>query len=813
MAESKKIEDRKIPVNIEEEMRKSYLDYAMSVIIGRALPDVRDGLKPVHRRVLFAMHELKNTHDKPYKKAARVVGDVIGKFHPHGDTSVYDTIVRMAQDFSIRYLLIDGQGNFGSVDGDPPAAMRYTEIRMGRITREMLGDIDKETVQFAPNYDDSIQEPLVLPSAFPNLLLNGSSGIAVGMATNIPPNNLREIVKGIIQLIRNPDIELQELMKTVPGPDFPTGAFICGRDGIHSAYSTGRGIIQMRARATVETGDKREKDRIVVTELPYQVNKARLVEKIADLVNQRRIEGISDIRDESDRDGIRLVLELKRGEIAQVILNKLYKYTQMQESFGAIFLAIVDGRPKLLNLKEMMYYFLEHRKEVVVRSTKFDLKKAEEKAHILEGLKIALDNLDAVIQLIRKSKGPKEAKEGLRLRFKLSDIQAQAILDIRLQRLTSMERKKVQDDYRDILMLISRLKEILASERLVLEIIVGELEEIKKRYGDDRRTEIIGKADDLSVEDLIAEEDMVITCTHSGYVKRTPLSIYRSQKRGGKGRIGMVPREADLVEYLFVASTHSYLLIFTSSGRMHWLKVHEIPQIGISGKGKALANFVHLAEGEEISALLPTKGFPENRFVVMATRHGIIKKTGLASFSRPRAGGIIALSIDPGDSLLGAVLTGDGEEIFMATRNGLAIRFSEKEVRPMGRTARGVRGVRLRKDDFLVGMEALDGSGAILSVTERGFGKRTPVAEYRLQSRGGQGILNLRTSPRNGLLIGVLQVSATDQIMIVTSQGKVIRLAVDGIRVIGRATQGVRLIDLGKEDTVVSIAKVREQEP
>ncbi|MEE9226423.1 MAG: DNA gyrase subunit A, partial [Acidobacteriota bacterium] len=566
MAESKKIEDRKIPVNIEEEMRKSYLDYAMSVIIGRALPDVRDGLKPVHRRVLFAMHELKNTHDKPYKKAARVVGDVIGKFHPHGDTSVYDTIVRMAQDFSIRYLLIDGQGNFGSVDGDPPAAMRYTEIRMGRITREMLGDIDKETVQFAPNYDDSIQEPLVLPSAFPNLLLNGSSGIAVGMATNIPPNNLREIVKGIIQLIRNPDIELQELMKTVPGPDFPTGAFICGRDGIHSAYSTGRGIIQMRARATVETGDKREKDRIVVTELPYQVNKARLVEKIADLVNQRRIEGISDIRDESDRDGIRLVLELKRGEIAQVILNKLYKYTQMQESFGAIFLAIVDGRPKLLNLKEMMYYFLEHRKEVVVRRTKFDLKKAEEKAHILEGLKIALDNLDAVIQLIRKSKGPKEAKEGLRLRFKLSDIQAQAILDIRLQRLTSMERKKVQDDYRDILMLISRLKEILASEKLVLEIIVGELEEIKKRYGDDRRTEIIGKADDLSVEDLIVEEDMVITCTHSGYVKRTPLSIYRSQKRGGKGRIGMVPREADLVEYLFVASTHSYLLIFTSSG-------------------------------------------------------------------------------------------------------------------------------------------------------------------------------------------------------------------------------------------------------
>ncbi|MCZ6671179.1 MAG: DNA gyrase subunit A [Acidobacteria bacterium] len=813
MADSEKKDHNRIPVNIEDEMRKSYVDYAMSVIIGRALPDVRDGLKPVHRRVLFAMEELNNAWDKSYKKSARVVGDVIGKFHPHGEVAVYDTIVRLAQEFSIRYPLIDGQGNFGSIDGDPPAAMRYTEIRMSKIAQEMMADLDKETVPFIPNYDDSLREPVVLPSALPNLLLKGSSGIAVGMATNIPPHNLSELVKGVIHLIRNPECDIEELMKLIPGPDFPTGGFICGREGIRSAYLTGRGGLQVRARATVEPGTKPDRERIVITEIPYQVNKSRMVERIAHLVNDRKVEGISDIRDESDRDGIRVVLELKRGEIAQVILNKLFKYTQMQETFGVIFLSIVDGRPRVLNLKEMLHHFIEHRRTVVTRRTQFDLRKAEAKAHILEGLKIALDNLDAVIKLIRNSKGPKEAKEGLRLRFKLSDIQAQAILDIRLQRLTSMERQKVMDEYRETLKEIARHKEILANERLLMGIITRELEEIAKKYGDKRRTEIIGATEDISIEDLIAEEEMVISCTHSGYIKRSPLSVYRRQKRGGKGRIGMVPREADVVKQMFVASTHNHLLIFTSRGRVHWLKVHEIPQVGAAGKGKALANFVHLAPGELIATLISTREFPPDKFIVMATRKGIVKKTELAAYSHPRAGGIIALTIDPGDSLLGAEITGGTHDIFMATRNGLAIRFAEKEVRPMGRTARGVRGIRLRPGDYLVDMEALGAKGMILSVSEKGFGKRTLVGGYRRQSRGGQGITNLRTNKRIGLVIGSLQVKDDDQVMIMTSHGKVIRMDVKGIRKSGRSTQGVKLIDTGKEDTVVSVAKIVEVEP
>lgn len=813
MADPEKKNPNRIPVNIEDEMRKSYVDYAMSVIIGRALPDVRDGLKPVHRRVLYAMEELNNSFDKSYKKSARVVGDVIGKFHPHGEVAVYDTIVRLAQEFSIRYPLIDGQGNFGSIDGDPPAAMRYTEIRMSKIAREMMADLDKETVPFIPNYDDSLREPVVLPSALPNLLLKGSSGIAVGMATNIPPHNLSELVKGVIHLIRNPECEIEDLMRLIPGPDFPTGGFICGREGIRSAYLTGRGGLQVRARATVEPGTKSDRDRIVITEIPYQVNKARMVERIAHLVNDRKVEGISDIRDESDRDGIRVVLELKRGEIAQVILNKLFKYTQMQETFGVIFLSIVDGRPRVLNLKEMLQHFVEHRKEVVTRRTQFDLRKAEAKAHILEGLKIALDNLDAVIKLIRNSKGPKEAKEGLRLRFKLSDIQAQAILDIRLQRLTSMERKKVLDEYRETLKDIARLKEILAHERLLMGIITQELEEIRKKYGDKRRTEIIGETEDISIEDLIAEEEMVISCTHSGYIKRSPLTVYRRQKRGGKGRIGMVPREADVVKQMFVASTHNHLLIFTSRGRVHWLKVHEIPQVGAAGKGKALANFVHLAPGEEIATLISTREFTPDKFIVMATRKGIVKKTELSAYSRPRAGGIIALSIDQDDSLLGAEITNGSHDIFMATRNGLAIRFAEKEVRPMGRTARGVRGIRLRSGDYLVDMEVLGAKGMILSVSEKGFGKRTLVGGYRRQSRGGQGITNLRTNKRIGLVIGSLQVRDEDQVMIMTSHGKVIRMDVKGIRKSGRSTQGVRLIDTGKEDSVVSVAKIVEVEP
>jgi DNA gyrase subunit A len=814
-------------ISIETEMRRSYLDYAMSVIIGRALPDARDGFKPVHRRVLFAMHEAGNHHDKPYKKAARIVGDVMGKFHPHGDTAIYDTIVRLAQDFSMRYPLVDGQGNFGSIDGDAPAAMRYTEVRMSKLAHEMLADIDKDTVDFGPNYDGQQEEPLVLPSRFPNLLVNGSSGIAVGMATNIPPHNMSEIIDALIAQVEDPDITVDGLMQHIKGPDFPTSGYILGREGIVQAYRTGRGIITMRARATVEEGGKRGKDRIVITEIPYQVNKSRLIEQIAHLVNEKKIDGITDIRDESDRDGIRVVLDLRRDAVPKVILNNLYKHTQMQESFGAIFLAIVNNRPQVLNLKAMLTTFIDHRREVITRRTAFELARAEERAHLLEGLKIALDNLDEMVALIRAAKTPDEARQAMRLRFKLSDVQAQAILDMKLQRLTGMERQKIVDEYADTLKQIARLKEILANERLVYGLLVDELREIKKNYGDARRTEIIAQVGEISVEDMIAEEDMVITVSHAGYMKRNPLTIYRSQRRGGKGRTGMTTREEDFVEHLFVASTHASILIFTTKGRVHWLKVHEIPQIGAAGKGKNIVNFVELTPEEKIAALVATKDFAEDRFVVFCTKNGIIKKTPLSAYGNPRAGGIIAMGIEEADELLSVNLTDGKQEIFMATADGQAIRFSESDVRPMGRGAHGVIGMKLAQrtvlkeseqgaagsvqDDDIVEMDVLRSKeGTILTVTEKGYAKRTAVEEYRLQGRGGSGIINLKVTDKTGPVVQVMEVSGDDQVMVITAFGKIIRTNVRDISILGRPTQGVRLIHLDEGDTVVAVARVAE---
>ena len=798
-------------ISIETEMRRSYLDYAMSVIIGRALPDARDGFKPVHRRVLYAMHEAGNHHDKPYKKAARIVGDVMGKFHPHGDTAIYDTIVRLAQDFSMRYQLVDGQGNFGSIDGDAPAAMRYTEVRMSKLAHEMLADIDKDTVDFGPNYDGQQQEPLVLPSRFPNLLVNGSSGIAVGMATNIPPHNMSEVVDAIIAQIGDPEITVDGLMQHIKGPDFPTSGYILGREGIVQAYRTGRGIILMRARATVEEGGKRGKDRIVITEIPYQVNKARLIEQIAHLVNEKKIDGITDIRDESDRDGIRVVLDLRRDAVPKVILNNLYKHTQMQETFGSIFLAIVDNRPQVLNLKAMLAHFIDHRREVITRRTAFELARAEERAHLLEGLKIALDNLDEMVALIRAAKTPDEARQAMRLRFKLSDVQAQAILDMKLQRLTGLERQKIVDEYAETLKQIARLREILANERLVYGILVEELKEIKKNYGDARRTEIIAQPGEISVEDMIAEEEMVITVSHAGYMKRNPLSIYRSQRRGGKGRTGMTTREEDFVEHLFVASTHASILIFTTRGRVHWLKVHEIPQIGAAGKGKNIVNFVELTPEEKIAALVATKDFAEDRYVVFATRKGIIKKTALSAYGNPRAGGIIAVGVDDGDELLSVKLTDGKQEIFMATAQGQAIRFPEADARPMGRGAHGVIGMRLQGDDTVVEMDVLRSKeGTILTVTEKGYAKRTAVEDYRLQGRGGSGIINLKVTDKTGPVVQVMEVAEDDQVMVITAFGKIIRTNVRDISILGRPTQGVRLIHLEEGDTVVAVAQVAE---
>jgi DNA gyrase subunit A len=806
------IDQRKEDVLIEDEIKRSYLDYAMSVIIGRALPDVRDGLKPVHRRILFAMHELKNDFNKPYKKSARVVGDVIGKYHPHGDSAVYDALVRMAQDFAMRYMLVDGQGNFGSVDGDAPAAMRYTEVRMAKLAHMFLEDLDKETVEFGDNYDGSLQEPLVLPTKVPNLLLNGSSGIAVGMATNIPPHNLGEIARGVVALIDNPAIDDEGLMRHIPGPDFPTGGFIHGRQGIRDAYKTGRGVLTLRARANIEVHPRTKKTAIIVNELPYQVNKARLLEKVAELVKDKRIEGITDIRDESDRDGLRVVFEVRRDAQPQVVLNQLFKFSQMQTTFGVILLAIVNNRPELLTLKAILSNFIDHRREMILKRTAFDLKKAEARAHILEGLKIALDNLDAVIELIRKSPNPAAAKEGLMTRFSLSEAQSQAILEMRLQRLTGLERGKIIEEFREVIKEIARLREILGSEPLVRHIIREETQALADSFGDNRRTEIVGAAEEIDIEDMIAEEEMVVTLSHAGYIKRSPISLYRAQRRGGKGKKGMATKEEDFVESLFVASTHSYLLVFTNLGRLYWVKVHELPQAGRATKGKAIVNLLNLQPEEKVATVLAVREFGEGRYVVMATEKGIIKKTDLMEYSRPRAGGIIALNLNQGDRLIAARLTDGGMEIFLATKTGLAIRFPEDQARPMGRVAAGVKGIALLAGDAVVAMEALAGAPSLLTVTENGYGKRTRLDEYPLQNRGGKGVITIKTSDRNGHVVSALVVEDSSEVMLSSTAGDVIRLKVSGIREIGRNTQGVTLKDLNQGERIASVARLAEVE-
>jgi DNA gyrase subunit A len=810
--ESKELNQNRIPVNIEDEMRRSYMDYAMSVIIGRALPDIRDGLKPVHRRILYAMHDLGNTWNKGYKKSARIVGDVIGKYHPHGDTAVYDTIVRMAQDFSLRYTLVDGQGNFGSQDGDPPAAMRYTEVRMDEIASELLADIDKETIDFIPNYDGTLQEPSILPAKIPNLMINGSSGIAVGMATNIPPHNLKEVIDGTIALIKNPSISIDELITIIPGPDFPTAGIIHGREGIKEAYRTGRGTLQLRARAFIEKTEKGDKERIIVSELPYQVNKARLIEKIAELAQERKIDGISDLRDESDREGVRIVIELKRDKISQVILNQLYQRTQMQITFGIIMLALVDNQPRILTLDKLLTHFINYRKLVILRRTAFELKKAEHQAHILEGLKIALSNLDKIIALIRSSANPAEARQGLMKQFKLSEIQAQAILDMRLQRLTALEREKIDEEYKEVTALIKRLKLILDKEELVKEIIMEELTKIREKYGDERKTEIVAKEADIDIEDMIVEEDMVVTISHNGYIKRNPISLYRSQRRGGRGVTGMTTRQEDFVEHLFVASTHSHILFFTNTGKVFWEKVYELPQAGRAAMGKAIVNLLRLSPDEKIAAILPVRKFEEGKYIIMATRNGYIKKTSLMDYSRPRAGGIRALTIDKDDELIAARVTDGGQEILLGARKGKAIRFKEEAVRPMGRTARGVRGMSVGKDDEIIGMETIGEGATILTITENGFGKRTNTEEYRVQGRGGLGIITIKTTERNGNVIGMKQVTNADDVMLITNHGKIIRMKIKGISTIGRNTQGVKLINVEKEEKVVGVARLAEKE-
>jgi DNA gyrase subunit A len=799
------------PVNIEDEMKRSYIDYAMSVIIGRALPDVRDGLKPVHRRILYGMNEMGLAHNKPYRKCAKIVGEVMGNFHPHGDAAIYDTLVRMAQEFSMRCPLIDGQGNFGSVDGDPPAAMRYTEARLARVSNEMLGDIEKETVDFTPNYDESQQEPVYLPTQIPNLLVNGSAGIAVGMATNIPPHNLKEVIDAVILQVSNPDASMEELMQLIPGPDFPTGGFIYGKSGIRQAYATGRGSIVMRARAAVEKQARGDKEMIVITEIPYQINKAKLIERIAELVQDKKIDGITDLRDESDREGMRIVIELRRGEQPEVILNNLYKQTPMQTSFGVIMLAIVNGQPKVLDLQEVIKHFVDHRIDVVHRRTRYELKKAEERAHILEGLKKALDKIDGIIKLIRASKLPQEARDGLMRQFQFSQIQAQAILDMQLQRLTGMERQKILEELENLFKRIAELKEILANEKVLRGVIIKELKEVQKQYADERRTQIVDEHAEIKLEDLITVEDVVVTVTHSGYLKRTPVSDYRQQQRGGKGRIGMRTREEDFVEYLFVASTHSYLLIFTNQGRVHWLKVYEIPDVGTAGKGKAIVNLVNLSPEEKMTAVLPVTDFVQDRFVMFATRRGIVKKTRLDAFSNPMARGIIAISVDEGDELIAVELTTGKDQIFLGTHQGKCIRFQEDDVRDMGRQARGVKGVELDEKDYLVGMTVSGDEGMILSVTENGYGKRTQVKQYRAQSRGGKGVINVKTTDKNGMVVAIMNVDDASEIIVITAQGKIIRLEASAIRAAGRSTQGVKLIDLENGDQVAAASLITNQ--
>ena len=806
------VHQKNILVNIENELKKSYMDYAMSVIIGRAIPDVRDGLKPVHRRVLYAMHEMGNRWNKAYKKSARIVGDIIGKYHPHGDVAAYDTIVRMAQDFSMRYVLIDGQGNFGSIDGDPPAAMRYTEVRMDRIAEEMLADLEKETVDFMPNYDESLTEPTVLPSRLPALLLNGSSGIAVGMATNIPPHNLREVIDGTVALIRNPQITIDALMRHIQGPDFPTAGFINGKEGILSAYRTGRGIIRVRARALIERNVRNDRESIVVTELPYQVNKANLIEHISELVKEKKIGGITDLRDESDREGIRIVIDLKRDEVSGVILNQLYKHTQMENTFGIIMLAIEKGQPRVFNLKEILQSFIEFRKQVVVRRTQFDLARARERAHILAGLIIALSQIDAVITVIKKSKSPQDASAALCEKFGLTEIQAKAILEMRLQRLTGLEREKIEAEYAEVNSLIATLQGLLDDPRKILDVIVSELEDIKSRFGDERRTEIVVSSEDINIEDMIVEEDMVVTVSHSGYIKRNAVSLYKSQRRGGKGKVGMGTKEEDFVEKIFIASTHQYVLIFTNRGKVHWLKVYQIPQGGRAAKGKAIVNLINISPGERMAAILPIRDFADGKSVVMVTKKGIVKKTELAAFSNPRTGGIIAMSVDEGDDLIDVQLTLGNQELFMGTRKGMAIRFKEEDVRDMGRTARGVIGIRMDEDDVVVGVDIPTEGNSIVTVSEKGFGKRTSVSEYRLQSRGGKGIINLKTAPKVGNVSGILQVTGDEDLMLISDTGNIIRVKVAAVPLIHRSTQGVKLIDLAPEERLVGLARAEREE-
>ena len=805
------IHHRQTLVNIEDEMKKSYMDYAMSVIIGRAIPDVRDGLKPVHRRILYAMYEMGNRHNKPYKKSARIVGEIMGKYHPHGDAAIYDTMVRMAQEFSLRYMLVDGQGNFGSIDGDPPAAMRYTESRLARISDEVLADLEKDTVDYVPNYDESLQEPSLLATRIPLLLLNGTSGIAVGMATNIPQHNLKEIINGAIACIKNPDITIEQLMRYIPGPDFPTAGFINGREGILSAYKTGRGIIRIRARALIEKNARNDRETIVITELPYQVNKAMLIEKIAELVRDKKVSGISDLRDESDREGIRVVIELKRDENSAIILNQLYKFTQMEVSLGVIMLAISENRPQVFSLKEVLEKFISFRRDVVIRRTRFDLARAQERAHILEGYIIALNNIDAIIKVIKASKTPAEAATQLCAKFNLSEIQAKAILEMRLQRLTGLERAKIDEEYAEVNALIAHLSAILADPLKVLQVIIEELNEIKERYGDERRTEIVASSEDINIEDMIVEEDVVVTISHSGYIKRNAVSLYKSQHRGGRGKMGMGTKEEDFVEKIFIASTHHYLLVFTSAGKVHWLKVYQIPQAGRAAKGKAMVNLVNLAPGESVRATLPVKEFVDDKYIVMITKKGTIKKTELTAYANPRSGGIIAISIDEGDELVDVQLTMGNQDIFIATRQGMAIRFKEDDVRDMGRTARGVRGINLDEGDDVIGMDIPAQNTFMLTVSENGFGKCTPIDEYRVQTRGGKGTINLKTVEKVGNVSGVLQVIGEDNVMLISNAGKVIRLKVQEIPVNHRVTQGVKLIELDPEEKLVGVARTTSE--
>jgi len=806
------IRPQKVPVYIEEEMRESFMAYAMSVIISRALPDVRDGLKPVHRRVLYAMYDAGNSSDRPYKKSARLVGDIMGKYHPHGDTAIYDTIVRMAQDFNLRYPLVDGQGNFGSIDGDNPAAMRYTEIRMTPLAEEMLADIEKETVDFTANYDDTLKEPSVLPSRIPNLLINGSAGIAVGMATNVPPHNLSEVIDALVALIDNPELTIKQLMRHIPGPDFPTAGFIHGREPIIQAYNEGKGIIQMRGKTFTETVKRTGKEQIIISEIPYQVNKVRLIEQIRDLVLEKKLEGVGDLRDESDREGMRIVVELKRDAVAEIIINQLYKHTALQESFGINMLAIVDGKPKLLNLKEALKCFLDHRKEVVTRRTAYDLRKAEERLHILEGYRIALDNLDAVISLIRNSPDPRVARDGLMTHFALSEIQAQAILDLRLQRLTGLERDKIMDEHRETVELIAKLRAILADEREIYKIIVDELKEIKVKYGDERRTQIVEHSDEISIEDMIVDEDMAVTISHEGYIKRNAVTLYRAQRRGGKGKIGTTTKEEDFVEYLFIASMHSYILFFTTIGKVYWIKVHELPQASRAARGKPIVNLLSLEPGEKVSAFLTVKEFQEGRYIVFATKNGLIKKTELMAYANPRASGIRAIGLEERDEVIGVHLTDGNQEIILSTADGQSIRFKEEQVRSTGRGSFGVVGMRLDAGDKVVSMEILSLGFDVLTVSEGGYGKRTETDEYRLQSRGGKGVITMKTTDKTGRVIGVQQVTEEDQLMLVTTNGKIIRLRIKDIRVIGRNTQGVCLINLEEGERVVSLARLAEKE-